>query len=254
MSVYECPRCIFNGEEPSGPCADTRALLVLNNTLPPFFDALWHSCRLRVCADGGSNRVHDWSDVPASYAPCAVVGDLDSARPAVLDFFRSHGAVVRRVEDQDSTDFMKAVDYILEQRTPAGGAYTDVFVVGALGGNFSQEVTNLCMFWMYPQLRFTMVSEHNVVWLLREGTHTVVCPMQRMTCGLLPLGLPVEHVCTTGLRWNINSKMFIGGLVSSSNVMEGTSCTVEVRGPNAILFTLDVGKDKIPARTAHTDS
>lgn len=44
-----------------------------------------------------------------------VAGDMDSARSEVLDFYRSHGAEVRSLaEDQDTTDLGKCLAYLTE--------------------------------------------------------------------------------------------------------------------------------------------
>lgn len=59
---------------------------------------------LRVCADGGANRLYDElpgmlpgesaEAVRAQYLPTAIQGDLDSIRPDVVDFYRRHGVPV----------------------------------------------------------------------------------------------------------------------------------------------------------------
>lgn len=59
---------------------------------------------VRVCADGGANRLYDElpamlpgqapDDVRAAYLPSSIRGDLDSIRPDVLDFYQRRGVVV----------------------------------------------------------------------------------------------------------------------------------------------------------------
>ena len=56
---------------------------------------------MRVCADGGANRLFDLLDQSQLYIPAAVVGDLDSVRPEVVAFYRTAGVVLEAVEDQD---------------------------------------------------------------------------------------------------------------------------------------------------------
>lgn len=60
---------------------------------------------LRVCADGGANRLYDElpgmlpgqaaEAVRSQYLPSAIQGDLDSIRPDVLAFYRQHGVPVQ---------------------------------------------------------------------------------------------------------------------------------------------------------------
>eukprot|EP00301_Raphidiophrys_heterophryoidea_P026892 c9377_g1_i1.p1 GENE.c9377_g1_i1~~c9377_g1_i1.p1 ORF type:complete len:162 (-),score=33.84 c9377_g1_i1:550-999(-) len=65
-------------------------LIVLNTPLPGYFLNLWRTAKTRICADGGSNRVlgfQGWNG--REKLPDCVVGDLDSAAPQALSFFRS---------------------------------------------------------------------------------------------------------------------------------------------------------------------
>jgi hypothetical protein len=51
---------------------------------------LWNKFSYRVCADGACNRLYQTlNEVERNmYIPDAICGDLDSALPAVLDFYR----------------------------------------------------------------------------------------------------------------------------------------------------------------------
>jgi thiamine pyrophosphokinase len=56
---------------------------------------------IRICADGGANRLYDsapgWAFAKEStsarrnFLPTVIKGDLDSLRPEVADFYSSHG-------------------------------------------------------------------------------------------------------------------------------------------------------------------
>eukprot|EP01105_Mastigella_eilhardi_P020662 TRINITY_DN4937_c0_g1_i3.p1 TRINITY_DN4937_c0_g1~~TRINITY_DN4937_c0_g1_i3.p1 ORF type:complete len:189 (-),score=31.73 TRINITY_DN4937_c0_g1_i3:10-576(-) len=83
------------------------AAVVLNNRLPPSFGAIWAKATLRVCADGGSNRVYDHfmqsgcdEGSEPQLPPHFIVGDLDSARVATLSHFRGLGTEVIHDPDQ----------------------------------------------------------------------------------------------------------------------------------------------------------
>ena len=105
------------------------ALVVLNSPLDPddaLFPVLWQNSVLRVAADGGSVRIASLNsarakrstsvDPIAEYIPDAVVGDMDSAPPALLRRLSALGADIVTIDDQDSTDFHKAVSYVIETR------------------------------------------------------------------------------------------------------------------------------------------
>lgn len=44
-----------------------------------------------------------------SFVPSYIIGDLDSVRPDVVEYYRNHGTCVLKVEDQDSTDLQKCI-------------------------------------------------------------------------------------------------------------------------------------------------
>ncbi|CAI7873999.1 unnamed protein product, partial [Closterium sp. NIES-53] len=79
---------------------------------------------LRLCADGGVNRLYDElpgmfpgedpDDVRRRFVPHIIKGDLDSARPQVLAFYKQLGAeIVDMSKDQDTTDLHKCINRIL---------------------------------------------------------------------------------------------------------------------------------------------
>lgn len=77
---------------------------------------LWARSALRVCADGGANRLHDSfdsagdaSEERARYVPDVIVGDLDSLRPDVARYYENLGAEIKVRDDQDHCDFEKCL-------------------------------------------------------------------------------------------------------------------------------------------------
>ncbi|CAM9452148.1 unnamed protein product [Choristocarpus tenellus] len=72
---------------------------------------LWSQASLRLCADGGANRLYDSLEEAdrTSFVPDVIVGDLDSLRPEVCSFYQGLGSKVRREQDQDHNDFEKCL-------------------------------------------------------------------------------------------------------------------------------------------------
>jgi len=75
------------------------ALVVLNQHLPRFMPRLWDHANLRICADGGANRIFDEMfqltndedeiSIRNRYIPEIIEGDMDSIRPEVKLFYSS---------------------------------------------------------------------------------------------------------------------------------------------------------------------
>ncbi|XP_006279282.2 uncharacterized protein LOC17874408 [Capsella rubella] len=109
---------------PYNPAEETKyALVVLNQNLPRFTPLLWEHATLRLCADGGANRIYDElplffphedaSSIRNRYKPDVIKGDMDSIRRDVLDFYVSLGTqVIDESHDQDTTDLDKCILYI----------------------------------------------------------------------------------------------------------------------------------------------
>lgn len=112
------------------------------------------------------------------------------------------------------------------------------YVLGSLGGNLTQELSNLHLLYLYRHLRLIYLSESNCAFLLTPGVHRILTSWKGH-CGLVPLGAPVAGVRTKGLRWNLDGHRLLsfGGLVSSSNFIEDNEILVEVSGP--LLWTFD---------------
>ncbi len=65
------------------------ALIILNlNCSRELLKALWEVAQIRICADGGANRLFDiMGNSRADYIPAYVKGDLDSLREEVKLFY-----------------------------------------------------------------------------------------------------------------------------------------------------------------------
>lgn len=102
---------------------------------------LWSKATLRVCADGGANRLHDSFDVGgehteeggdtpvgdpsedrARFVPDVIVGDLDSLRPEVARYYEERGSEIKRRDDQDHCDFEKCLVEVESRLSPSDAA------------------------------------------------------------------------------------------------------------------------------------
>ena len=104
---------------------------------------LWKISELRVCADGGANRLFDVS-LPAERVPDIIVGDLDSLHQHVRSEYESNGTKIIEIADQNQHDLDKALQAVATH----GGTLPDginagdmtVLVLGAFGGRFDHEM------------------------------------------------------------------------------------------------------------------
>ncbi|CAN6468916.1 unnamed protein product [Victoria cruziana] len=207
------------------------ALVVLNHQLPVFTPLLWEHASLRVCADGGANRVYDEMpkllfqedplDVRSRYKPDAIKGDMDSIRPEVRKFYNDLGTeIVDESHDQDTTDLHKCVSYVRNCTPDSVKPSLSILVAGALGGRFDHEIGNINVLHRFSDTRSSV-----------EGPH----------CGLFPVGRPSLCTTTTGLQWDLTeSEMGFGGLISTSNIVREEKITVQ--SDSDLIWTISIRK------------
>ena len=229
------PFRIFSADALSSP---ESALILVNQPLPPALSLLLFSrCRYRICADGGANRLHELTGgSDPAFTPDCIVGDLDSATPAVLQFYRSRGVPVIEVGDQDSTDLLKSLRHI-------PGPACSVYILSSLSGRFDQVLACLNSLFEWEALRpktpAYLLSDSSLCLLLPPGRHVLELssPLLDGYCGLVPIAGPASSVTTTGLKWNVeNQCMKFGGLISTSNQLDGSG-VVTVSTDKHLLFT-----------------
>ncbi|ESQ36645.1 hypothetical protein EUTSA_v10008492mg [Eutrema salsugineum] len=256
MEVMFHSSCFLLPSIPTDGTSATRyALVVLNQNLPRFTPLLWEHAKLRLCADGGANRIYD--ELPLffphedalvirnRYKPDVIKGDMDSIRRDVLDFYVSLGTkVIDESHDQDTTDLDKCILYIRGSTLNQESCRLQILATGALGGRFDHEAGNLNVLYRYPDTRIILLSDDCLIQLLPK-THRheiqIQHSLQGPHCGLIPIATPSAKTTTTGLQWDLsNTEMRFGGLISTSNMVKGEKITVE--SDSDLLWTISIKK------------
>ncbi|KAJ2710828.1 thiamine pyrophosphokinase [Coemansia spiralis] len=226
------------------PADEEMALLILNEPIPrnarALLAAVWERASYRLCADGGGNQLYTLCEEDGTLGqlvPDAVVGDLDSLKPAVHKYFEERGAVVCRCNDQDSTDFMKGLEYldaVLRKGKDARSCV--VVVVGGLGGRLDHIMHTLkVLFNNHQQRQIVVVSSENLTFVLPAGRSRILTSplVDGPACGILPLAGPTT-LTTSGLRWNLDRHpSSFEGLMSTSNIIDEREVIVDTAVPVA---------------------
>lgn len=173
--------------EGSSQSTTKNVLLILNqkiNIHPTLFQNIWSSACIRVCADGGLNRLHDYDP---SYIPDYVVGDLDSVKPEVIASYKSIKTILQ--SSQYYTDFTKSVEVIKTHLTnpefldnlpdtyDSVEKYQEsntsikydgtikILLLGGVGGRFDQSMQ------IISQLHNTSITDSNIDFALLNSEH-----------------------------------------------------------------------------------
>ena len=172
-----------------------------------------------VALDGGAEAV-----LEAGLKPLAVIGDLDSlSSPARAAF----GAVLHRVEEQDTTDFEKALARVAAPR---------LLALGLTAGRLDHGFAALNALARHPRRRIVVLGPEDATVLLPpEGLALDLPPGLRLS--LLPMGRAV--VTAEGLVWPLEGAVLEpAGAISASNAVgPGGRVRIEAVGP--LLVTLE---------------
>ena len=111
---------IFNKDQPislvKASLPFRLSLILLNRPIDKeLFIPLYNYASFVVLCDGASNRLHDiFEDSERDrYLPTHIVGDLDSSRAEVIEYYRERGVkIIEDKEDQDTNDFQKSIKWI----------------------------------------------------------------------------------------------------------------------------------------------
>ena len=166
---------------------------------------------LIIAADCGARLA-----LACGLAPALVIGDLDSAPPALLEQLQRQGAQVQRVPaEKDETDLELA---LLEAARRGAQPIT---LIGAAGGRLDHMLANVYLLAM-PALRgrdVRAVSGRQTLWLIGPGEHALHGAAGD-TISLIPLTPEASGIVTEGLSYPLRGESLVMGAARGiSNVM-----------------------------------
>jgi len=233
----------------ANPLATTAAsaLIIVNEPIAQLqqLDTLWHHSSLRLCADGGANRLYEVcgsNEVRQRYKPDLIKGDFDSLRADVKTYYAELGVTIKHDNDQYSTDLGKCIAEVEASETSSSPFRT--LLLGGLTGRLDQtfhtlhalnklSVTRKAPIWAF--------SEQSMACVLPPGKHILDVDLttQGPTCGILPIGTDSARITTTGLEWDVeNCETSFATQVSTSNHLVANQVTIET--DKAVVWTVEL--------------
>jgi thiamine pyrophosphokinase len=184
-----------------------------------------------ICADGGTRHC-----TALEITPHAIVGDMDSADPAVLAAFAKDGAdVERHPPAKDRTDLELALERALRD-----GA-SEVLLLGALGGRLDQTLANLHIIaqrhWPVP---IRIAEGAQVAQILTGGDRLTLNAPVNSTVSVIPFSPQVTGITYTGLRYPLyDATLRFGSTRGISNEIAARPATIEI-GEGVLLVVVEV--------------
>ncbi|PKI85976.1 hypothetical protein MVES_000081 [Malassezia vespertilionis] len=173
------------------------ALIMLNTPvaqhLKSLFCILWRRASVRICADGGANRLlalvgeddAAWQTLPL---PEQICGDLDSLDASTREFFSARGVPIVHIPSQYATDLQKGIQ-VIEDIEGDADAF-ELVIFGGLSGRLDQSMHTLHVLWQLapgvpvmpmvtePCAQDATMPRGNA---LRKRAHALVISSERIT-------------------------------------------------------------------------
>lgn len=207
-----------------------RAVIFINGTIEAYtaFTRWLMADDYYIAADGGARHA-----LAMGCRLDAVVGDLDSLEPALVNELANAGIQIQRYPTaKDQTDLELAIEFALAQ-----GA-TEIVLMGAVGDRLDQTLANLLILaqreWPAP---LTLVERNQIAQL--------VCPGQRLTLqahlgdtvSILPLSEVVTGITYTGMRYPLqNATLHLGSTRGISNEVGAVPATITIATGRLLLI------------------
>ena len=199
-----------------------RAVLFVNGDLPApeKIRAQLTTDDLLIAVDGGMRHMASLGLIPN-----LIIGDLDSANPALMQDYRTQGVEIRTFPvDKDETDLEIALDASLDL------GLESIWVVAALGGRMDQSLGNIFLL-TRPDLAnydIRLVDGLSEVFLIRTSASINGEVGERVS--LLPLSGPADGIHTQGLQFPLeNETLYPHKTRGISNRLSSPSATISLQ-------------------------
>lgn len=208
------------------------ALILANGEHPPIdlIRALRAEADLFVATDGAANALHAHGEIAD-----AVIGDLDSLRPAIAGQLPA-GTIVAAA-DQEASDLDKAIAFASDR-----GA-TRVTILGAGGGRVDHAFTAASLLLKYhSRLDIVLRYPSSTLRLVREACVIEGRPGDGVS--LIVFG-PVEGVCLEGVEWPLRGETLLPGSRGVSNRLTGERATLSIQSGWALVCHLFAEPERV---------
>lgn len=202
-----------------------RALLAAGGSIETDFAGNYLSGQrfdLVVAADAGMEALDRLCIVPD-----LIVGDFDSADPAVLEAFRERGetVIIGLQPEKDDTDSEHAL------RTAISRGAEDIVILGATGTRLDHVLGNLNLLGigLEERVRVTIVDRHNRIRL--TDSRLVIKREEQFGryLSLIPFMGPVRGVCASGVKYPLRYQDMGGyNTLGISNEITGERAEISV--------------------------
>ncbi len=200
----------------------SRAVIFVNGQIhdPELVRKLILEKDVLIAAKGGTRHA-----LLMGLLPSVVIGDLDSLKDIERKRLEAGGCkLIQHPRDKNETDFELVLRYAVE------AGFSQILIVGALGGRLDQILGNLSVLTgaEFTDLDIQMDDGVETARFIRQKADVQGEPGD--TVSLIPWGGEVRGISTTGLRWPLkNETLFTDKTRGISNELLGSQGLISIQ-------------------------
>jgi len=198
-----------------------KVLIISNGDIKDynFYEKLLKDVDMVICADGGANHAYRMK-----LKPHLIVGDLDSIKEEVLEFYEKEGVRIEKYPPmKDETDTQLAMLKAIEL-----GA-REITFIGVIGERLDHSYANLSLllYLLNRNIKGKIVNEMNEIYLINKFIE--VEGKKGELLSLLPYSKEVKGIYTKGLFYGLSGQsMDLEMPYGISNVFTEDKATIEI--------------------------
>lgn len=177
-----------------------------------------------ICADGGANSARK-----LGVKPDIIIGDLDSISRTNLSYFKKLGVEVRKISEQETTDFEKSLMYAVEF------GLDNIIVFGATGSRTDHVLNIYSVMKRYCKvLNLRIIDNEFEIFYLKEKIEKKYGKNKLISL----LGMPAaKGVTTKGLKYGLNGESLEFGVREGTlNFSSANKIMIEKKAGDLLVF------------------
>lgn len=177
-----------------------------------------------ICADGASNYLKKYKIIPN-----IILGDLDSSKKKVLNYFKQKGVEIRKIDDQETTDFEKSLLYCIENNLK------NILVFGASSDRQDHTLNNYSILKRYYKaLNLKIIDKKFEIFFIDKNIKFDFKKNKLISMMPLPLA---KGINTKGLKYKLeNEDLEFGIREGTLNISESREISIEFISGDLLLF------------------
>lgn len=208
------------------------AIIFLNGKIPfKILDKYYKNDIYLICADGAANELKEHKIIPN-----IILGDLDSAKKDTLKFYKKKGVQIRKIEEQDTTDFEKALMYSIENN------FRNILIFGASSRRQDHTLNNYSVLKRYYKALNLKIIDTKFEIFFIDKNISFDYPKKK-SISMMPMPI-AKGITTKGLKYKLTDEdLELGVREGTLNVSEEINISIAFKEGDLLLFKRHFYKD-----------